>query len=277
LTFDLFGPNNSACTGTPVFTSSATVTGNGTYHAGGFNPSAVGAYRFVVSYSGDSLNSAVTSACGAAGESTAITLRHSTLTARASASVTLGGSISDTATVTTGLGGAGSITFRAFGPGDTRCAGSPAFTATVMVSGNGSYPSSKFKPKKPGTYLWTATYGGNATTAAAATACGAAGQSEAVKNPSNKLKIVHVHSAKTGAVTVTLEPPGPGKLTLTETAGKHHTPFARRTVHESRAGKVTLTLKPKHRPKAKLTAKLTITFTPTGGTAGTRTVGGLRI
>ncbi len=55
----------------------------------------------------------------------------------------------------------GTITFRAFGPGDTTCS-SPIFTSTVAVAGT-SVNSPRFTPAHAGTYIWQSTYSGDAT------------------------------------------------------------------------------------------------------------------
>ena len=55
------------CTGTPVFSSAATpstVTTNGSYVSGPFFPAKSGTFYWVAHYSGDSINSAFTTACG---------------------------------------------------------------------------------------------------------------------------------------------------------------------------------------------------------------------
>jgi hypothetical protein len=66
ITFDLFGPNNPTCTGTPTFTSVVPViAGNGTYTSDVFSPSVAGVYGYVATYSGDANNAAVgPTACG---------------------------------------------------------------------------------------------------------------------------------------------------------------------------------------------------------------------
>src|SRR5437763_234658 len=53
VTFTLFGPNNSNCSGTPVFTSTKTVNANGSYSSDPFTPTAIGTYNWVASYTGD--------------------------------------------------------------------------------------------------------------------------------------------------------------------------------------------------------------------------------
>jgi len=63
LTFTVFGPDNPTCTGAPVFTSTRTVNGNGSYTSELFTPTAPGVYRFVARYSGDTNNAAAVTAC----------------------------------------------------------------------------------------------------------------------------------------------------------------------------------------------------------------------
>ena len=84
------------------------------------------------------------------------------LTTAASAGITLGGQVSDTATLAGGDAPGGQITFRLYGPGDANCSGTPAFTDTKSVSGNGDYTSSDFTPTLAGAYRWVASYSGDA-------------------------------------------------------------------------------------------------------------------
>jgi hypothetical protein len=74
ITFSLYGPSDTTCTSTPVFTSSAvTVTGDGTYGSGPVVPTeGAGTYRWVASYSGDPSNNPVSESCGASGESSTV-------------------------------------------------------------------------------------------------------------------------------------------------------------------------------------------------------------
>ena len=102
------------------------------------------------------------------------------LTADASADVALGGQVSDRGGLAGGLAPTGDITFRLYGPGDSNCSGSPVFTDTKAVSGNGDYESASFTPTEAGTYRWTASYSGDGDNDAAAVPCNAAGQSVTV-------------------------------------------------------------------------------------------------
>jgi hypothetical protein len=66
MTFNLY--QNTTCTGTPVFTATKTVAGNGSYASGDstqFTVSGDTEFRWTVSYSGDANNNGKTSGCGA--------------------------------------------------------------------------------------------------------------------------------------------------------------------------------------------------------------------
>jgi hypothetical protein len=68
MSFSVYGPGDSSCHSPAVFTGSAPVTGDGTYAAPSFTPSAPGTYQWVASYSGDAANTAAASHCGDAAE-----------------------------------------------------------------------------------------------------------------------------------------------------------------------------------------------------------------
>lgn len=95
-----------------------------------------------------------------------------TISTTPSPSVTVGGSISDSAVLAAGRVPSGAITFRLYGPGDTTCQ-TAISTLTTPVSGNGTYNSTGVTATTPGTYRWTASYGGDANNnATGTTACG---------------------------------------------------------------------------------------------------------
>lgn len=95
-------------------------------------------------------------------------------------SITLGASTKDVATLSNGTNPTGTITFKAYSPNDTSCGGTPVFTSTVTVNGNGSYNSAVFTPSATGTYRFIATYGGDDNNGAVAGTCGAANESVTV-------------------------------------------------------------------------------------------------
>jgi hypothetical protein len=93
-------------------------------------------------------------------------------TTPSASSISLGGSTSDTATLSDGTSPTGSIVFRLFGPNDSSCSGAPAYVSPpVTVTGDGSYSSPSFMPTATGTYSWQAEYSGDTQNAPFTTAC----------------------------------------------------------------------------------------------------------
>jgi hypothetical protein len=151
-----------------------------------FTPTAPGTYRWIASYSGDANNAAVSGLCNAANESVnipAVAQTNPALSTQASGSVSVGGSISDTATLSGGNSPTGTITFTLFGPDNANCSGSPIFTSVRTVSGNGSVTSASFTPTAAGTYRWRAEYSGDSNNAAVTGACNAANELVTVTSP----------------------------------------------------------------------------------------------
>jgi len=69
ITFNLYSPGDTTCSGPVAFTQQVTVAGNGTYKtantgANAFVASDEGTWRWQVTYSGDANNVGTTSACG---------------------------------------------------------------------------------------------------------------------------------------------------------------------------------------------------------------------
>jgi hypothetical protein len=191
ITFRLFFNDNTCAANSEVNTglSPVTVTGNGNYNSGNFTPTAVGTYYWTASYSGDAKNLTVSTACNDANESSVVTKKQPALTTIATASVTIGDPISDTATLSNATSDAGgTITFRLFFNDNTCAANSEVNTglSPVTVTGNGNYNSGNFTPTAVGTYYWTASYSGDAKNLAVSTACNDANESSVVnKAPSN--------------------------------------------------------------------------------------------
>jgi hypothetical protein len=107
-----------------------------------------------------------------------------TISTIATASATVGGSISDQAALSGGNSPTGTITFTAYGPNDATCANPAAYTSSaVTVSGNGNYNNSPaFVPGAPGTYRWRASYSGDTNNAAVSTPCNDTNETSLVKN-----------------------------------------------------------------------------------------------
>ena len=66
VTFTLFGPGVTTCTGTPLFTSTVDLSETGTATSGTFSGTAkAGTYNWIATYSGDADSASSTSKCGA--------------------------------------------------------------------------------------------------------------------------------------------------------------------------------------------------------------------
>jgi len=177
----LFGPNNATCAGAPIFTSTSTVVGNGTYISANFTPTLPGTYRWIANYSGDANNDATANACNGVNENVVVGKALPAVVTTASAAAALGGVISDSAVLSGGVSPTGTITFTLFGPNTTTCAGAPIFTSTVPVTaGNGTYGSGNFTPTVAGTHRWIANYSGDANNNATTNACNGANESVVV-------------------------------------------------------------------------------------------------
>lgn len=72
LSFSAYGPDDDGCDGPAAFVSNVPVQGAGDYHSAPFATGDVGAYRWVVTYSGDTTTEAWASACGDEGMTTVI-------------------------------------------------------------------------------------------------------------------------------------------------------------------------------------------------------------
>ncbi|HLI57614.1 MAG TPA: hypothetical protein VKY26_11365, partial [Actinomycetota bacterium] len=107
-----------------------------------------------------------------------------TLTTTASAGVTIGGSISDSAMLSGATSPTGSVTFTVYGPNDSTCAKGAVATLVVAVTGPGPYVSPGFVPQSPGTYNFTAAYSGDGANAASSESCGGANESVVVAQAS---------------------------------------------------------------------------------------------
>ena len=183
ISFSVYGPDDARCSGTATPAGSATVTGNGTYLSTAVTETAAGTYRWIARYSGDANNAGFAGACGATGETSTVTKASPLVTTDASASVPAGGQIFDTAHLTGGVSPTGAITFTLYGPDNANCSGTPAFTGSVAVSGNGDYRSASLTADQAGTYRWIATYSGDVSNAARSTRCNDPNESSQVTPP----------------------------------------------------------------------------------------------
>jgi hypothetical protein len=184
ITFRLWGPSATAdCTGTPIFTSTKNVSGGGQYTSDSYTPTAVGKYWWIANYSGDANNSSATGACGDTGEGSVVNKASPSIRTNATASITIGGTITDSATLSNATSDAsGTITFRLFS--DATCQTEITLTAAqsqATVTGNGTFsPSAAYTPTTVGTFYWIASYSGDAKNNPVSGSCGDANESSVV-------------------------------------------------------------------------------------------------
>src|SRR5262245_47027411 len=155
-------------------------------------PNTAGTITNSVSVTGDQTDPVL--ANNTASETTTVSSGGPAITTQSSPDVTVGGSVSDTAVLAGASNPTGTITFRLYGPNDATCTGTPVFTDTKTVSGNGAYTSGSFTPPAAGTYRWTASYGGDANNAALGGACNDPNESVVVSAPGANLAIAKTDS-----------------------------------------------------------------------------------
>jgi hypothetical protein len=178
VTFSVYGPADATCS-TPLETESVPIAA-GTATSPDFLAQQAGEFRWTASYSGDANNKAVSLACGAANQTSAVAKASPSLAGTATSAVVVGETITDNVNLSGGFSPGDEIVFRAYGPADQTCANAPAYEDTVTVSGNGPYSPSGFDDPKPGLYQWTVEYEGDANNKAVNLACGALNQASAV-------------------------------------------------------------------------------------------------
>jgi hypothetical protein len=103
----------------------------------------------------------------------------------ASGDITVGGQLTDTATVT-GLVNpvGGTVDFRLYGPDDATCARPPVFESLGQpLAAGGTVTSAPFTPTRPGVYRWRAFYSGDANNEAVSGECNAANENVTVTGP----------------------------------------------------------------------------------------------
>jgi len=207
--FFVCGPSasNPDCTagGTKVGVTKTLAAGAATSDA--FTPDAVGHYCFRAEYTpATGSHYLAMSHTNLTTECFNVTKRQPAIVTSANETVTAGETISDSATLSGATSDAGgTITFRAYGPADDTCAGVPAFTSAVPVSGNGTYGPVSFSPPAAGTYHWIASYSGDAKNEPAVGACGDAGENDQVTKLTPSITTSLVGGGQNGAsITVGL-------------------------------------------------------------------------
>ena len=235
ITFNLYGPGDTTCA-TSIAMSTATVTANGNYDSAKFTTVLAGTYHWIANYGGDTNNEATANVCNGTNESVIVTKKTTAVVTQASASVVVGGKISDTATLSGGVNPTGTITFKLYGPNAAatpRRPGEPVLRRAERVHGNGDYTSDEFTTNVAGIWHWVANYSGDDNNAATANVCNGTNENVTVTKKSPTISTLATDggvpgdkisdtAALTGAFlpttgTVTFNLYGPGDETCTGT------------------------------------------------------------
>ncbi len=170
---------NGACSGTPFWTKTVTVTKAKVPNSNSTGPLAAGSYSFNATYSGDTSSNTFPafSACEpfTVGKkptsiSTSLVLGASTPLANG-ATVDLGSSVHDTATITGAVSGVpltGTVTYHFYTNGTCSA---PSVDEVVTISGGTVPPSSSHASLAAGDYSFNATYSGDSNYAKSDSAC----------------------------------------------------------------------------------------------------------
>ncbi|HEX5609650.1 MAG TPA: hypothetical protein VFX45_06115 [Solirubrobacterales bacterium] len=201
LVFRAYGPDNASCSGTETYKATVTVSGNKTYSPPGFAPGP-GVYRWKVSYEGDGNNQTDSLGCGSSEQVSTVSKAAPSLSGVATATAKVGTTITDSATLSGGFTPSGNLVFRAYGPSDPSCLGTPVYEKPVAITDNGVYSPAGFAPSAPGAYRWTVSYAGDANNESIKPECGATNQTSSVSKASPTLGAVATSVVKVG-LTIT--------------------------------------------------------------------------
>src|SRR5437773_2743446 len=207
ITFTLYGPNDATCGNAAIFTNTKAVVssggGTGTATSDPFTPSQAGTYRWKASYSGDTNNAAIATACNDPGETSVVNQATPTLTTVATPTALVGGSISDTANLRSEERRVGrASTSRLSGPNDGTSGSATNVTNTkAEVSpggGPGKATSDPFTPSRAGPHRRKGCDRRSADNAADATACNDPGETSVVNQATPTLTTVATPTALVG-------------------------------------------------------------------------------
>jgi hypothetical protein len=173
VSWNVYAASDTSCqtplNSTPI---TASLTG-GSASTPSYTPPAAGTYQFVATYAGDQNNQSVSTKCGEQAEQVVVNKATPQITGALSAtSITIGGQISDTATLSGGFQAGGSVSWNVYAASDTACQ-TPLNSSPLTASlSGGSATSPSFTPPAVGTYQFVATYAGDQNNQSVSTNCG---------------------------------------------------------------------------------------------------------
>ena len=215
ITFSLYSPEQFAdgiCTGAPIATRTVPVSGNGTYHSEDdpapvspepIHATQAGTYRWIASYSGDSINQGLSTVCDQPGQT--VVVSPGLAVEPASPPATDSQDLVATATLSGTTDPGGHMTFHLFGPSDTSCDPVRDLSdgGVVTVTGNATTSMGFHSPPlSPGVYHWTADYSGDDKYHDVAVGCAHAGLVMVKTFPTVTVTLTQDGATISAAVTV---------------------------------------------------------------------------
>jgi Bacterial Ig-like domain (group 3) len=185
ITFTAFSPGDANCSAAAAFSSTVSVSGNGSYRSAVFVPSRVGTFRWTASYSGDPNHAPATVGCGNA--TSTVSQARPSIANGLMPRLTVGTSFGITATLQGGYAPTGTITFEIYRRTAAGCA-KPVVVGTVPVAGNGTISSDPLVARQPGTYSFVASYSGDAANQGTSDPCDPSSQAVRVDKRTPKVK-----------------------------------------------------------------------------------------
>jgi len=219
-----FGSQNEIrCDGKPAWEGSFTTNGSGTYTTPAATLRAVGWYTYVLVIPGDAANAGVTTPCGVPSESFRVETQPKVTTVVSSPRVEPGSTITDTIEVS-GLAGASAVVQASlYGPFARRdaivCTGTPFWTGSVQVTGDGTYVTAPVRLETPGYYGYRESIAAAGFVRATETACGEVAETTVV--PAAPVVTTRVSAQRTApgsTITDTVVVSGLGALHATVVA-----------------------------------------------------------
>ncbi len=159
--------SNDTCTDNPQDAGTKTVINGSVPDSDPITFNNAGTFYWQAVYSGDANNDGATSACQS--EILVVNKNHSAIS-------TVPNLIPNDDATVSGLtdDAGGTVVFNLYSPSDATCSGTPAYTQTVDVTGNGTYSTTNttFIAKASGTWRWQVTYSGDANNDGSTSQCG---------------------------------------------------------------------------------------------------------
>ncbi len=176
---NIYGPARTSdtitCTGTLAATGTLSVKGTGSFTTSGLIVSKPGWYVYQEVVPGNAGTLGLTTPCNAPSERFRVDTQPKVVTTVSSQNVTPGAQITDSIKVTGLAGEQATVTASLYGPFGTRaaikCTGTPVWTGTVPVTGDGTYTTAPFTTQAPGYYTYREAIAASGFVRAVTTAC----------------------------------------------------------------------------------------------------------